>query len=338
MAKNESVNLATFEFRGIHPYVFMGTASDRYAGWVGQIYPEDRYGHRTTRRSKTVGDKPFVEEVLPVESVASYFEHFRVLELDFTYYRPLLDKAGKPTTTYHVLQSYRRHMTDDNHLLLKAPQTIFAQKLRHGGRFVENREYLNPEVFTRQFYEPAVALLGPCLRGFIFEQEYQRKEEHTSAQEHAAALDSFFQNIPKDKRYHVEIRTPSLLGGPLFAVFEKYGIGQVLSHWTWLPSLRRQFALSGGVFLNAAEECIVRLMTPRGTRYEDAYAQAYPFNGLVEGMLSKEMVEETAEIMWDAVEQGVRIYVIVNNRAGGNAPLIARVLAARFLELGPQAA
>jgi len=38
-------------------------------------------------------------------------------------------------------------------------------------------------------------------------------------------------------------------------------------------------------------------MTPLGIRYEDAYAQAFPFNKLVEGMMQQEMVEETAELM-----------------------------------------
>jgi hypothetical protein len=72
-------------------------------------------------------------------------------------------------------------------------------------------------------------------------------------------------------------------------------------------------------------------MTPRRIRYEDAYAQAYPFNALVAGMLDPLMVEETAELMRTAVDRGLEINVIVNNRAGGNAPLIARQLAARFL-------
>ena len=82
--------------------------------------------------------------------------------------------------------------------------------------------------------------------------------------------------------------------------------------------------------LNAGGRCIVRLMTPRGFRYEDAYARAHPFSALVDGMLDPKMVEETVELMRTAVDRRVQIYVIVNNRAGGNAPLIARQVAERF--------
>ena len=108
MIRPNTKPLQNFMFRDLHPDVSFGTASDRYAGWIGQIYSEDIYAGRITRRKKTVGNKSFVEEVLPVDSVKEYFQHFRVLELDFTFYRPLLDKEGKPTQNFHLLHKYRR--------------------------------------------------------------------------------------------------------------------------------------------------------------------------------------------------------------------------------------
>ena len=81
--------LDKFQFRNLHPQVLIGTASDRYAGWLGQIYSQDRYQGRITKRTKIIGGKSFIEEVLPVDSVAEYFEHFTVLEIDFIFYRPL---------------------------------------------------------------------------------------------------------------------------------------------------------------------------------------------------------------------------------------------------------
>jgi uncharacterized protein YecE (DUF72 family) len=283
------------------------------------------------RRSHTVGGKAFVEEMLPVASVEEYFDHFRVLEIDFTFYRFLLEEDGRPSSNHHVLRTYREHLDEGDSLILKVPQAIFAQRLLRGGAFIANDAYLNPDMFRRRFFEPAQELLGPMLRGFIFEQEYQRQKERTSPEEMASALDTFFGAIPTDRRYHVELRTESYLCKPVFDVLAKHGVGQVLSHWTWLPPLRKQFAKSGNTVSSSSGQCIVRLMTPRGVRYEDAYAQAYPFNGLVAGMLDPKMVEETVELMRTAVERGVEINVIANNRAGGNAPLIARQVAGRFL-------
>lgn len=328
-------SLEKFQFRDLHPQVFMGTASDRYAGWIGQIYSEERYGKRITSRPKTVGGKSLKEEVLPVGSVEEYFEHFSVLELDFTFYRVLMDKDSKPTQNFHVLQTYKRHLREDDRLILKVPQLIFAQRLWRGGKFVENPDYLNPEIFVNQFYEPATELLGHHLKGLIFEQEYQPKRERVPPAEFARALDEFLHTIPKDDRYHVEARTESFLTGPYFHVLEKHGVGQVLSHWTWLPPLLRQFNKSKRNFLNADNQCIVRLMTPLRMRYEEAYLKAYPFDKLIEGMISHHMVEETVEIMSAAIQEGVGVNVIINNRAGGNAPLITQRVSAKFLERLP---
>jgi uncharacterized protein YecE (DUF72 family) len=334
MSHQQALDLENFQFRTLHPNVFIGTASDRYAAWIGQIYSEDRYAHRISRRNKTVGGTSLVEEVLPVDSVEEYFQHFRVLELDFTFYRLLLEEDGRPTANYHTLKKYRRYLKKGDGLLLKVPQLISAQKLWRRGRFLKNEDYLDPNIFTRRFYEPVVEVLGDAVTGLIFEQEYQRKAEQTTPHQLAAELDRFFQKIPPDHRYHLELRTEPYLREPVFEVLEKHGVGQVLSHWTWLPALSKQWAKSTGRFFNSGGQGVLRLMTPLGMRYEEAYLRAHPFNQLVQGMQSQTMVQETAELIWVAVEEGIRINIIVNNRAGGNAPLLSREIAQKFLDLG----
>ena len=323
--------LQSFHFRNLHPQILIGTASDRYAGWLNQIYTPSRYKNRITKRTKIIAGQSFIEEVLPVDSVEEYFEHFSVLEIDFTFYRPLLDQNGQITQNHQVLKTYARHLKEGDRIILKVPQLITAQKIHRGNQYIENPAYLNPIIFTKQFYEPAVNLLGANLTGFIFEQEYQRKEDRAPVVEMARDLDKFFSQIPEDIRYHLELRTDLYLRYQIFEVLSKFGIGQVLSHWTWLPPLRKQLAKADGRFFNAGNECVIRLMTPLNMRYEDSYVRAYPFDRLVEGMLQPEMILETVEIVKGAVEKGVRVNLIVNNRAGGNAPLIAREIAERLI-------
>ena len=184
-----------FSFRNLHPQILVGTASDRYAGWIGQIYARDRYEGRITKRTKVMAGKSFVEEVLPVDSVAEYFEHFPILEIDSTFYRLLLDQNGQPTQNYQVLKTYARHLKEGDRIILKVPQLITAQKTHRGDRHNENPAYLNPKIFTDQFYDPAAKLLGASLAGFIFEQEYQRKEERVPVNAMAQSLDKFFSQI-----------------------------------------------------------------------------------------------------------------------------------------------
>ncbi len=332
MAGKQDLNIERFLFRDLHPNVSIGTASDRYAGWRGQIYSADRYQERITRRLKRVGGRTFQEEVLPVESVAEYFLHFSVLELDFTFYRPLLDENLEPTQNYHALAAYRKYLGETDRLILKVPQAVIAQRLRRRAEFIENPDYLDPEIFARRFYEPAAAILGGSIEGFIFEQEYQSKKDRIPAEEFAAALDSFLEAIPRDDRYHIEVRTESLLSRPYFDVLARHGVGQVLSHWTWLPPLQRQFMQGGGRFLNAGNSSVVRLMTPLRVRYEEAYARTFPFNKMVAGMMSPRMVEDSVALMREAIARDTHVNVLINNRAGGNAPQMAQEVAKRFLE------
>ena len=338
---NETINntakntrrIERFQFRDLGPNILLGTASDRYAGWIGQIYTKERYEGGISRRTKTVGGKSFVEKTMPVESVEEYFEHFPVLEIDYTFYSPLLDEDGKPTRTFHVLKRYRQYMKANDRMILKVPQAISAQKIHRGGKYVENETYLNPEIFIKQFYEPAIEILGPIFNGMIFEQEYQRKQDRVPVKKMAEDLNRFFEAIPVDNRYHIELRTEAYLSFPVFKVLEKHGVGQVLSHWTWLPSLRKQLTKAGNRVFNSGRQRIIRLMTPMGMRYKDAYAKAHPFEKLVGGMLQSEMVFEAASFMKEATENGIETSILINNRAGGNAPIIAQRVVEQFFSV-----
>jgi hypothetical protein len=67
-------------------------------------------------------------------------------------------------------------------------------------------------------------------------------------------------------------------------------------------------------------------------RYDESYIRAYPFDKLVEGMVQPEMILETVDLIWQAVNKEVVVNVIINNRAGGNAPMLAQMIAGKFLQ------
>jgi hypothetical protein len=66
-------------------------------------------------------------------------------------------------------------------------------------------------------------------------------------------------------------------------------------------------------------------------RYDDSYEKIYPFDELLEKMPQPDMILKTGEIMRTATEKGLVINVIINNRAGGNAPTIASLIAEKFI-------
>lgn len=327
-----------FDFREIHPHARFGTASDRYAGWIGQIYPES-YKPEVSSRKRKLGGRTFEERTVPVRSVEDYFRHFETLEIDYTYYRPLRDAENEPTPNYFVLAQYAEHIPPDGSVFLKAPQTYFSRTLRRGGgknvEYVDNAEFLNAEDYIRQFHEPAVEILGERLGGVIFEQEYQRKSDCPSPEENVAELDGFFAALPKDVQPHIELRSEHLLAEPYFDWLADRGIGFVFSHWTWLPPIRKQWRMCGERFTASDGNVVARLLTPINMKYADAYALAHPFDKpvpeLCETDQSKKMVLDVTALVYQAEAQGALINVIANNRAWGNAPGLAQAIAERIL-------
>ncbi|MGO9689476.1 MAG: DUF72 domain-containing protein, partial [Syntrophobacteraceae bacterium] len=84
----------------------------------------------------------------------------------------------------------------------------------------------------------------------------------------------------------------------------------------------------------AGRQAVIRLMTPIGTRYEDAYAKAFPFDRLIEEMIQPGMIPQTAGLMREALRNDVELNIIINNRAAGNAPLLAQRIIGEFVEMG----
>ena len=64
--------------------------------------------------------------------------------------------------------------------------------------------------------------------------------------------------------------------------------------------------------------------------HEESYAKAFPFEKLIPGMLDPEMIEDTAKIVNEAIKDKVRVNLIINNRAGGNVPLIVPKISKRL--------
>jgi uncharacterized protein YecE (DUF72 family) len=326
-----------FDVRRLAPFVLMGTASDRYAGWIGQIYPE-AYRERIRGRSRKLGGRSYREETVPIDSVAHYFEHFDVLELDFTFYRPLLEPDGRPGSNLNVLRNYADSAPDHARFLLKAPQAYFVRNLRRGGQkplYESNPDYLDAEACLKNFIDPALRVLGHRLGGVIFEQSFVKKSESPTCARNVQELGKFFSSLDGLVQGHVELRSPHLLDDGYFAWLREAGIGFVFSHWSWLPPIRDQWKMAGEQFSAADHTAVTRLLTPLRISYADAYANTHPFDRtraeIAESAGGHRMIMDATALALQGALQGYTIDVIANNRAWGNAPELAQTLARQIL-------
>jgi len=303
------------------------------------VYP-DEYAGRVASRSRELGGRRYTERTVPIDSVVHYFERFDVLEVDYTFYRPLIEEDGSPSTNYHTLQRYADHAPAHARFVLKAPQAYSARKLRRSGKYLDNDEYLDATGYTERFLAPAAELLGDRLDGVLFEQEYGRERDSPPPEVFAAELDAFFAALPAGAPpTHLEIRSPHLHQPPFYELLDRRGLGHALSHWTWLGPLRRQIAIAGGFHPAGADrDVLVRLLTPLNVRYADAYAMAYPFDRTVPELAdtagARAMVADTVRLALRAAAENIRITVLANNRVWGNAPDLVETLEGALREAG----
>ncbi len=329
-----------YDLRRVHPVLRFGSASDRYAAWIDQVYPRDVWAGEVQTRSKRVGGQSYEERLLPVASVDDYFQHFGVLEVDFTYYRPLVETTGKPSTNLFTLEHYADAAPANARFLLKAPQQFVARRLRRKveGRwaYVENDDYLDADAFTRRFLVPAQQKLGVKLAGVILEQPYERAAESPPPDEFVAEWDRFISEVPNDAAYHLEVRSSHLLTPAYLEWLANRELGFCFSHWQWLPPIIDQWRLAGERFSSASGEAVLRLVQPRDMTFDESFDRAYPFEGPAPGLSdtrdARRMIDEATALMYQAVEAGVVLNVVGNNRAWGNTPDLGRALANRFLD------
>jgi uncharacterized protein YecE (DUF72 family) len=133
--------------------------------------------------------------------------------------------------------------------------------------------------------------------------------------------DKFFLQLPRDFRYAVEVRNPSLLGMSYLQVLCFHGVAHVYNHWFSMPSLAEQHTRMLGF---TAVFTVLRLLTPLKMSYEAGKKRAEPYIKIVEEL--PQMRRETVQLARQAVSEGRRAYVLVNNRSEGNAPLTVQGL------------
>jgi uncharacterized protein YecE (DUF72 family) len=199
----------------------------------------------------------------------------------------------------------------------------YARHERYGAQAGQpNPRFLDAKVFQDQVLALyRAAQFEPYMGPFIL--EFQR--HGLSSDEFCARLDAFFRQVPKAFRYAVELRNAGLLGPEYRQVLEAHGVAHVYNHWTAMPPLAAQHTRLGRF---TAPFTVLRLLTPLGLSYERAKQQALPYTRIVQEL--PEMRRDAVELVRQALREGQHAYILVNNRAEGNAPLTIQALADRL--------
>ncbi len=189
-----------------------------------------------------------------------------------------------------------------------------------------NPDFLNPEVFHEEVWGPTQAHFAEHQGPFVFEFQAIAPEEAGGGGigpgDFAERLDRFLDRLPPEGRYAVEVRNPEFLTPAHFAVLREHDVAHVFNAWTRMPSMGRQLALPGSV---TASFLVARALLRPGRWYADAVDAFAPYDRIRDP--NPELRSDLVRLVEAAERLRIPAYLLVNNRAEGNAPLTVAAVA-----------
>ena len=282
--------------------VYFGGSSWKYEGWLGQIYDRNRYNTHG-KFSQAKFDRTCLTE---------YAETFSSVCGDFAFYK----FYGRQFWADLFAQVPSTFLFG-----LKVPEAITSPVHQPRGGYVAragepNDQYLDADVATTQFVEPLIPhakQVGYVV--FEFPQTHGATDETNKA--FLEKLDGFFEKLPRVLPYSVEIRTESLIGPEYFSLLKKHGLAHTFNSWTRMPAVGEQLKHADAF---TADFTVARLLLRPGRTYEKAVKSFQPYDTTKDPF--PEGYRAAAQLVKTAKAKRLRsIFISVNNRFDGNAPL-----------------
>jgi len=147
------------------------------------------------------------------------------------------------------------------------------------------------------------------------------------AAEFERALEQFLEHAPPAFHYAFELRTPSLFTDRYLAILRHYAASHVLNFHTLMPTLGAQLDRRGSL---PGPLVVTRLLLPPFTGYAQRKRDFSPFDRIAEPQ--PQMRADVLRLVREAGALGHDVYIIVNNKAEGCAPLTLMALAELFAQ------
>jgi uncharacterized protein YecE (DUF72 family) len=282
--------------------VRFGTSTWNYPGWRGLVYQED------------YGPKGAAAKMLREYAA---FPLFGTVGVDSSYYGP---------PTEGVLRSYAEHLPPGFPCVSKVWSQITVHTFtkaqdpeRAGAR---NPDFLNPDLFIEEIYQPYQRYFAANTGPFVFEFQTIAKYSGVDAHSFANRLDEFFSALPRDAQYAVEVRNDDFLTPMYFAVLREHGVGHVFNSWTRMPPIGHQLDLPGAI---TGPFLLARALLRPGRTYDEAVDAFAPYDRIREPNLK--LRRDLVRLVQTAVQSRIPAYILVNNRTEGSAPLTIAAVA-----------
>lgn len=281
----------------------LGTSSWSFPGWKGLVWGGD-----------------YSEAQLARHGLAAYGRHplLRTVSLDRSFYRPL--SASEFAT-------YAAQVPEHFRFVVKAPSLVCDARVRgkDGRGLNDNPAFLDPMLAAREFVQPALDGLGSKIGALVFQlsaipaDRLARMDE--LLERIARMLDALprLRNIAPDAVVAVEVRNPEFITPAFATMLKAAGATYCLGLHPKLPPIDDQLPMLRALWPGPLV-CRWSLNSKHGAfGYDQAKDSYQPFDRLVDPDAATR--EALARIMAATAGAGYPVYVTVNNKAEGCAPL-----------------
>lgn len=188
--------------------LFIGSCSWKYDEWIGIIY--------------SVGTKNYLEE---------YSKRYNSVEIDQWFWSLFPNSIVLPKI--ETAKEYANSVGDQFKFTVKVPNSI---TLTHYYKTnIENKNFLNPELMVK-FIEN-IAPLESKIGTLMMQFEYLNKQKMENLDKFIDLLQTFFNKLPKNINYAVEIRNPNYITKKYFEFLNSAKIGNVLIQGYYMPPI-----------------------------------------------------------------------------------------------------
>jgi len=297
------------------PNIRLGTSSWSFPGWTGLVYaPRD--------------GRPESESRLAKLGLTAYAAHplFRTVSLDRTFYAPISADA---------FAAYAAQVPDHFRFVIKAPQAFTDPVMRRPGSGMasrDNQSFLDAPAAIETFVKPAVTGLGPKAGPLVFQFPPLGRRLTKDVRRTAGTIAQFLARLPQEPLadgrspiYAVEVRDPELACETFADAVRDTGGVPCLAVHARMPPVAEQISAFGLDTAGCQMPVVARWNLHAGRQYEEAKADYFPFDRLVEeDLASRRALAALARL---AAELARDVSITVNNKAEGSAPLSVAHLA-----------
>ncbi|MGD8643869.1 MAG: DUF72 domain-containing protein [Chromatiales bacterium] len=287
------------------PQVRFGTSSWSFPGWSGLVYARACDKTRLARGG-----------------LGAYAAHplLRTVGLDRSYYAALAAEA------------YRRYadaVPSDFRFVVKAASQCTSPVTRDArGRVVApNPQFLDASWTADRVVGPYLDGLGDRAGVLVFQFPPLGRSITLEPDRLVDRLADFLEALPPGPNYAVELRDHELFRPSYGERLRALSVQHCFNLHPGAPPLAEQAAVIGAP---APGPLVIRWMLRRDLSYEAARERYRPFDRLAEPDPAAR--HAIASLIRDRLNDSQPIYVIVNNKAEGSAPLSIRALAEQLAD------